>query len=585
MLSRIPLELEKLVPNQRSPRYMLSRAHVGLCGLLFLLVSCASSGRVSNYGIEPDIGEGVDSVSKFFGYDLLASAKMIDLSLCPSSCLAPEATYNLIRGDLAYNNKNHEQALNFYKAYLSIAPDSVDVIKERLVELYLINDNLKEALNFLESSNVSKPPLLYALMSVFIQIGLGENDNALRELRDKVFVISENEPVEHRNALYALEGALLISLGKYAEAVSTLSRYSDTPQSSILGLCYLGDALWLNGELDKAESLFKIALSNPNTGVSKTEGIVSLVPCSSDSIKRVSSIELKKLPLGYLLYLAAESVKNQELLGARRILSIVTSAIPDDSQARYALASVLLGLRDIEAAISEFLKIKPEQLFFEDSRALVAYLFQSEQDYERSVIVAKELLSQRPEHPPYLNLLASMYMQASKKRDAVDIMEKLVQLSPNDAKLLFSTAVLYDEIGEKQKCVNYMERALEINPNNANTLNYLAYSYAEAGTNLPKAARLIKKALSIEGENSYYVDTLGWVYYKMNKLNIAIKEIRRALDLSPNDAVILEHLAKVQLAIGKKKEAKETLRRVVENSLNSEDKQVGDRARMLLQSL
>ena len=77
------------------------------------------------------------------------------------------------------------------------------------------------------------------------------------------------------------------------------------------------------------------------------------------------------------------------------------------------------------------------------------------------------------------------------------------------------------------------------------TLNYLGYMYAEAGTNLDRAADMLNKAVRREPRNGAYIDSLGWVYFRQGKLDLAEKYLTDATVLLPHDATVREHLGDV----------------------------------------
>lgn len=82
-------------------------------------------------------------------------------------------------------------------------------------------------------------------------------------------------------------------------------------------------------------------------------------------------------------------------------------------------------------------------------------------------------------------------------------------------------------------------------------LNNLSYAYAEQGQNLNEALGYAQQAVAQEPGNSYYVDTLGWVFYKQGRLEHAETELRRATQMEDgNSSVHWEHLAAVMDARG-----------------------------------
>jgi tetratricopeptide (TPR) repeat protein len=79
-------------------------------------------------------------------------------------------------------------------------------------------------------------------------------------------------------------------------------------------------------------------------------------------------------------------------------------------------------------------------------------------------------------------------------------------------------------------------------PKNADALNSLAYMLAERGQKLDEAVTLVERALAIEAGNGAYLDTLGWAYYKQNRLDRAEKPLRDAAEQLPSVSVIQDHL-------------------------------------------
>ena len=74
--------------------------------------------------------------------------------------------------------------------------------------------------------------------------------------------------------------------------------------------------------------------------------------------------------------------------------------------------------------------------------------------------------------------------------------------------------------------------------------------YAERGQNLDEAIQLISKAISLEPENGYFIDSLGWAYYQQGKYPDALRELKRAVEKAREDPVILEHLGDALLKNG-----------------------------------
>jgi tetratricopeptide (TPR) repeat protein len=92
-------------------------------------------------------------------------------------------------------------------------------------------------------------------------------------------------------------------------------------------------------------------------------------------------------------------------------------------------------------------------------------------------------------------------------------------------------------------------------PDDATTCNFYGYLLALMGKDLEKAEELIRKALETEPENGYYIDSLGWVFFRRGEYDRAVEELERAARFVSDDPVILEHLGDAYNAANRYEEA------------------------------
>jgi tetratricopeptide (TPR) repeat protein len=111
-----------------------------------------------------------------------------------------------------------------------------------------------------------------------------------------------------------------------------------------------------------------------------------------------------------------------------------------------------------------------------------------------------------------------------------------------DPDLLFRLAASLEREKKVAESVDAFEKLLKVRSDHAPGLNYLGYMWADRGENLPRALELIRKAVELEPGNGAYLDSLGWVYYRLNKLDKAEENLRAAAVLNPDDATVEEHL-------------------------------------------
>lgn len=99
-------------------------------------------------------------------------------------------------------------------------------------------------------------------------------------------------------------------------------------------------------------------------------------------------------------------------------------------------------------------------------------------------------------------------------------------------------------------------KALEINPGSYSAMNNYAYFLSLRDERLPYAQELIEKALKAQPQNPYYMDTYGWVLYKLARYEDARDWIKRSYEIAPSTEVA-EHLGDAYMKLGDKAKALE----------------------------
>ncbi len=155
--------------------------------------------------------------------------------------------------------------------------------------------------------------------------------------------------------------------------------------------------------------------------------------------------------------------------------------------------------------------------------------------------------------------------QQKKYKESVAAFEKTLKLDPENINALSGLPVVYETLKMYDRCDSLYEVAITRYPDNALLLNNYSYSLAERNKNLEKALKMVQKALKIRPKEAAYLDTIGWIYYKLGKYSSAEKYIKESIDLRINSAVVLEHLGDVYLKMGKINKALEYWQKSLQN--------------------
>jgi tetratricopeptide (TPR) repeat protein len=145
--------------------------------------------------------------------------------------------------------------------------------------------------------------------------------------------------------------------------------------------------------------------------------------------------------------------------------------------------------------------------------------------------------------------------QLNKDEEALIYLERALEKEPENVSLLGTIGLINENLGRLEKSEEIYQKALSIDSTNALVLNNYAYALAERGTELDKALKMVTKALEIDSTNSSYLDTKGWVHYKLGEYDKAKDYIEQSLEANPDNAEVADHLGDVYYKLGDKAKA------------------------------
>lgn len=213
--------------------------------------------------------------------------------------------------------------------------------------------------------------------------------------------------------------------------------------------------------------------------------------------------------------------------------------------------------REYQKALAEVegaLKKLPEERSLKVLRASVlADLAKPDQ----AMAELKQLLDGKNDRETYL-AIAQIHEKArnfAEMEKAIARAETL-SASPEDRQtIFFMRGAMYEKMKKFDAAEEQFREVLKLDPDNASAMNYLGYMLADRNVRLAEAQQFIAKALEQEPNNPAYLDSLGWVYYRMGKLPEAEEQLRRAVDRFSRDPTVHDHLGDVYNQQGKLKEA------------------------------
>jgi tetratricopeptide (TPR) repeat protein len=225
------------------------------------------------------------------------------------------------------------------------------------------------------------------------------------------------------------------------------------------------------------------------------------------------------------------------------------------NEAHYYLGSIADKNDKIPQAISEYKMVGPGREFLAAQVRIAALLA----DQGRLDDARAHLENQRANNPDRYNRLVMIEGQLLSERghetEFFELLEMVIKKQPENVELLYFRAMTGQSLGRLDVLEQDLLRVIEIDPGNADAMNALGYTLADQTDRHDEALVLIERALEIKPNEAAFIDSLGWVQYRLENYKDAVTNLRKALSLFDNDEVAA-HLGEVLWVSGEQQEAR-----------------------------
>ena len=170
------------------------------------------------------------------------------------------------------------------------------------------------------------------------------------------------------------------------------------------------------------------------------------------------------------------------------------------------------------------------------------------------------IVATRPDDLDAVSVLGDLLRYDEQYVKAADAYTKALAISggksPADWRFYYVRGIAYERAKEWPKAEADFLEALALNPDQPQVLNYLGYSWIDQDMNYDKALEMIEKAVEAVPQDGYIVDSLGWAFYELGRVDEAVATLEQAVQLLPNDPEINDHLGDAYWKAGRQLEAK-----------------------------
>ncbi len=368
--------------------------------------------------------------------------------------------------------------------------------------------------------------------------------------------LTEIEPSTSEN--YLRMAQLDRRLGKFDQAEASLLRAKQLTPGS-LEVLYNEALLYEDqGRYDDAVKVLSDAIAGMKSQSSSARN--STGAASGNGADSAAGSESSPNALAILYEQLGHAYREEENYSAAIQTYQEMAKLGPDAQKRaeMLLIDTYRESRDLDRAIAETKKALDASPNDPSLTVTLAMLYGEKSDADAATKLLDGLLKGNDgDQEIYLNL-AQVQERGKKYAEAEQSAQKAEQLAhSNDDKetAWFMLGAIYERQKKFDQAEQEFRKVLEVNPGNASVLNYYGYMLADRGVRLDEATAMIQKAVTQEPSNGAYLDSLGWAYYKQNKLTEAEESLRKASERQKHDPTILGHLGDVYAKLGQSDQA------------------------------
>ena len=274
------------------------------------------------------------------------------------------------------------------------------------------------------------------------------------------------------------------------------------------------------------------------------------------------------------LALSDKSNSGQSLSARLRFALFIDS---EHHFARLLLAQQLSDYGQSDIALANLERIPDGGMFGQLARLAESAVVEEAGNTDAAIALMKGVAESDPKNAYLFHRLGDTYRRNSMFRQSRDSYMASMALGRDTGGLHRSLGVSLERLGETRAAETHLLRAIEIDPGDAYALNYLGYWWADEGRNLDQAIEMIERAVSHRPSSGFFVDSLGWVHYKLGDPARAVGYLERATELEPSDPEITGHLGDVYWALGRREEARFKWRLALSLSEDAEEQAMLER--------
>ena len=506
------------------------------------------------------------------------------------SKLDGDSLYNLLAAEFAGNSGDIETSLKHYRLAAKSIEDSRIAARTAYIALY--GEHYDEALVALDRWRELEPgaadlPGMYATTYLklaqpekavpYIEEMLSATDQAsvnaamlVKQLlaedastKDAYLVLQQINNKEDKNKhLLILQSRYAAELKKYDESLAILDQVLEIDPSMHEVSIIKARILFALGKHEEASALMKQVLEEfPDNNALRLQYARMLVEQQNlkAATEQYSILHENQPEDGEIaLSLALLNIEMNNIEEAIVALEHLIEIDKNVSIANYYLARIAQSQGDNKQAIAYYLRVKNGDYTFDAQLRigiLLSILGKSDEGLAKLEALAEAQSNWDLRVKAYL-AQGEVLRSQQRYKEGVEMYSRALQQNREDTNLLYARGLMAEKVDRLDMAEADLLKVISKEPDNADALNALGYTLADRTSRYKEALEYINRAAELVPDEPAILDSLGWVSYRLGRMDDALKWLSRAFE-KLEDAEIAAHYGEVLWHSNQKDKARE----------------------------
>jgi tetratricopeptide (TPR) repeat protein len=402
-------------------------------------------------------------------------------------------------------------------------------------------------------------------------IKLFEKEGRAQFTYDVLEEVSKQQPTQV--SVLFLQAVLATMLPDNALAQEKISKALELQPDWNKAVIFQAQLAGRTGDLMKARRYLEKAVKQASEDLQLRKMLIEVLVNTEayDDAIRVCQNVLDEKPddAESLFSIALIYAQQNQLDKAENYLEKLLSNPEWDDQASFYLGKLEMQKRRPEKALAWFDKVVDGRMAFDADMAGLSIVM----NLKRQDEVEQRVLRMENKYPEQrlriLTTKAEFLNQQGDYQQAFDVLTAVLKEEPDNRDVLYARALVAEKMDRLDLLESDLLSILRKNPDDVGALNAMGYTLTDKTERYDEAEKYLKRAIELQPNEAVVIDSYGWLLFKKGQAEQALNYLQQAYEKQAENE-IAAHLIEVLWSVGGRKEAKELFDSIYKKSPEDE---------------